>query len=66
MADYRIYCLDEGGKLDFADQIEAASDEAAIAKARELHPNAERCEIWSEDRMVAQLDATGQYHREKT
>jgi hypothetical protein len=57
MGEYRLYCLDGAGKIGFADWIEAADDEEAIAKARELKKNVVKCEVWQRHRLVATLDA---------
>jgi hypothetical protein len=53
MASYRLYCLDGGGKIGFADWIEAENDQDALAQARALKSGARRCEIWEAGRMVA-------------
>jgi hypothetical protein len=57
MSEYRLYCLDGAGKIGFADWIEAADDEEAIAKARVLKENVVKCEVWQRHRLVATLDA---------
>ena len=54
---YRLYCLDGAGKIRLADDIEASGDVEAIAKAREQHRNARKCEVWHIDRLVATLNA---------
>jgi hypothetical protein len=59
MADYRIYCLNERGILDLADWIDAGCDEEAVLKARELRPDARKCELWRENRLVAKINRTG-------
>lgn len=59
MADYRIYCLDERGILNLADWVEAESDEEAVLKARELRPDAHKCEIWLKNRLVAKINHSG-------
>jgi len=56
MVEYRLYVLEGDGKLNFPDYIKAASDEEAIAKARELKPNLQQCEIWQDKRLVATLN----------
>jgi hypothetical protein len=55
MAEYRLYCLNEAGAFSKALDIEAASDEAAIDRARELKLQVD-CELWEHGRMVARLD----------
>ena len=61
MADYRIYCLDRIGHIGFADWIKAASDLEAVERARTLKPDADRCEIWLGNRLVAKLDSAGEF-----
>jgi hypothetical protein len=56
MADYRLYCLDGAGHIALADWIEAVSDEDAIGEARRLRPEAHRCELWQQGRLVAKLN----------
>ena len=53
---YRVYCY--GASLGFlrVDEIEAASDAEAIAKA-EAAGFDDKCEIWDGKRLVAQLEA---------
>ena len=53
---YRIYCYDAAEKSVSADEIEARSDEEAIALV-EAEGFGSRCEIWDGDRLVAQLNA---------
>ena len=52
---YRMYCLDGLGSIDLAVEIEASSDEEAVAKAREMKPDALQCEIWKGGRLVSSL-----------
>ena len=54
---YRLYCLDGRGGIDFADWIEADTDEMAIAAARQIEQGAQKVEIWQRNRLVATLDA---------
>jgi hypothetical protein len=63
MADYRLYCLDGDGHIGLADWVEADTDEEAIVKARELRPDAHKCEIWLKSRLVAKLNALGVLER---
>jgi hypothetical protein len=56
MADYRIYLIDETGHIRRVKEVEAASDEAATAAAREFAAG-ERFEIWNRARLVAGEDA---------
>jgi len=57
MPDYRIYCLDGAGKISFAEELSASSDEEAIAKAHRLKQKALKCEVWQGRRLVATLSA---------
>jgi hypothetical protein len=59
MPDYGLYCLDGAGRISLADWIDAADDHSAIAKARELHGAALKCEIWQGQRLVAALGPSG-------
>jgi hypothetical protein len=63
MADYRLYCLDGDGHIALADWIHAESDEDAMEQARKLRPDAHRCEIWLENRLVATLNTDGEFER---
>lgn len=63
MADYRLYCLNKSGRIDFADWIEADTEDDAIAKVRQLKPDLHRCEIWLKDRLVARLKPDGHFER---
>ena len=53
---YRVYCFDLARKVVTADFIKAANDDDAIAKAQ-ASGFGTKCELWHEDRLVAQLDA---------
>jgi hypothetical protein len=63
MPDYQLYCLDGDGHIGLADWIEADTDEEAVKKARELRPDAHRCEIWLKSKLVANLNHQGQFDR---
>lgn len=56
MAEYKIYCLDRSGRIARRIEIEAVDDGAAIAVAREQHPDSD-CEVWSGTRKVALVPA---------
>lgn len=56
MAEYKLYCLDPRGRIARRHEIEAEDDSAAIAVAREQHPNSD-CEVWSGTRKVALVPA---------
>ena len=53
---YRIYSFDLSRKAVTADFIKASSDEEAVAKA-EATGFGTKCELWCDDRLIAQLDA---------
>jgi hypothetical protein len=63
MGNYRLYCLDGDGRIGFADWIEAKDDDDAIVRAREVRPDAHRCEIWLKNRLVAKLNGEGRFER---
>jgi hypothetical protein len=53
---YRLYCFSElTGRVTAAEEIEADSDEEALAlvRARKMPV---KCELWHRDRLVAELD----------
>lgn len=50
---YRVYSFDLARKLVTADFIQAADDEEAVAIVSEF---GNKCEIWQERRLVAQLE----------
>jgi hypothetical protein len=52
---YRLYSLDEAGRLDLPEEIAAANDQEAISKVRELKPNALQCEIWKGGQLITSL-----------
>lgn len=54
MKTYRVYCFGALHKIVTADWIEAADDEAAIARAQESGFGS-KCEVWDGRRLVAQL-----------
>lgn len=56
MAEYRLYCLNDHGGFSRAREIEADTDEDAVAIARDLKLPV-KCEIWQRSRKVAVLDA---------
>ena len=58
MSEYKLYCLDQRGRIAQRHEYEAADDAAAIELARAQHPNA-TCELWSGTRKVALLPAGG-------
>jgi hypothetical protein len=50
MHQYRIYCLNNEGGFSKVEEIEAADDAEALARARALGSG--RCEIWQQNRLV--------------
>jgi hypothetical protein len=63
MANYRLYCLDGAGHISMAEWLEADTDEQAIAIAREMRPEAHKCEVWLQNRLVSRLNSAGQFER---
>jgi hypothetical protein len=63
MTAYQVYCLDAAGKIGFAEWIEAKDDDQAVANARELQPDAHKCEIWKKARLVAWLNSARYFER---
>jgi len=57
MREYRLYCLNDLGNLDFVYVIIAADDPAAIRKACDLKRHARKCEVWDGRRLVATLQS---------
>jgi hypothetical protein len=57
MQSYRLYCLDGAGKISFAEELKAQTDEGAIAEARDRKRNALNSEVWHGSRLVATLEA---------
>ena len=51
---YRVYCFDSALQVVTADEINASSDEEAIAAA-EAAGFGSKCEIWQRRRLVAEL-----------
>ena len=51
---YRVYCFDAARHVVRVDEIEASSDEQAIAMAEEAGFGT-KCELWDGRRLVAQL-----------
>jgi hypothetical protein len=54
--NYRLYCLDARGQISMAEWIDAADDQDAIRQAQALKQNAQKCEVWDGNRLVARLD----------
>jgi hypothetical protein len=56
VSQYRLYCLNDHGRFAKSHEIEARDDEDALAKARAMKLPV-RCELWSGNRLVAELPA---------
>ncbi len=56
MADYRLYLLDEKGKIASAEWLEAKGDDEAIIVVRSRKCG-QKCEIWKGQRHVADVPA---------
>jgi hypothetical protein len=52
MGHYRIYFLDERGRIARAEDIDSVDDAAALAKARERH-HPHHIEVWQSNRLAA-------------
>ena len=53
--EYKLYCLDEAGRILHRHEYLAADDEAAL-RAAEARDHAEfGCELWTERRLLARL-----------
>ena len=63
MPDYRLYCLNGEGHIGLADWIEADNDDEAVTLAYKLRPEAHKCEVWCEGRLVAKLNENGSFER---
>lgn len=59
MAEYRLYCLDDRGRIARRHDIEAPDDSAAVEAAR-AHDSPADCELWSGPRKVALLSKRGE------
>ena len=58
MPDYRLYCLNNHGRIVKAHDVEARNDEEAIAAAKDMQLPS-KCELWDKDRLVAEIEAYG-------
>lgn len=56
MAEYKLYCLDQNGRISQRIEMTAIDDGAAVATARDAYPDSD-CELWSGTRKVARLPA---------
>jgi hypothetical protein len=57
MARYRMYSLDEYGRIGFAEEISADDDREAILMAEELKGTALQWELWEGHRLVAEINS---------
>ena len=56
MPSYRLYCLDEAGKIVKAEWLDNDSDSDALEEARQRqHPVP--CELWERQRLVGTVEA---------
>ena len=51
---YRMYSLNEHGRIDLSGEVNADTDREAIALRRDWSLNG-RCELWEERRLVATM-----------
>jgi hypothetical protein len=56
---YRVYCFDQVHNVLSVDELAAASDEEAIARA-EAGDYGTRCELWDGRRLVAEINGQRQ------
>jgi hypothetical protein len=59
MREYRLYCLNDRGRVSRSHEYLAENDDDALAIARNLKAQS-RCELWCRDRLVADLPAHGE------
>ncbi len=58
MTHYRIYSLSEHGSIAGGTDVDCEDDKAAIASANQAPVNWAGMEIWSGNRLVAQIPGT--------
>ena len=54
------------GHISFADWIEAETDDAVISQAGTFGTDANICEVWRRERVVARLNQAGEVQRSST
>lgn len=54
MISYRVFSLDDAGKITKSEIVEASTDEEAVQHAG-LLDMANHCEVWDRERLVARL-----------
>ena len=57
LVEYRMYTLDELGRIGFPRKVLADGDEQALDQIHGMNLNFRKCEVWDGQRMVAALDA---------
>lgn len=57
LENYRIYRLDDIGRIAPTELIAASDDSDAIGKARTIARNARKCELWHGRRLVVSLNS---------
>jgi len=55
MGTYRLYYLDDAGRIGLAEWFEATDDDDAVEQAQHLKNGARKCEVWRGDCLVATL-----------
>lgn len=60
MIPYRIYCMGPDGRISMAEWIEASDDADAVRQAQDMKPEAVKCEVWQDHRLVAKIDSSKQ------
>lgn len=59
MAEYKLYCLDQKGRIARRHDLEAPDDASAANAARAQFPDV-TCELWCGTRKVALIPAGGE------
>ena len=55
MAAYRVYCLNGMNQVTRAENFEAATDEDALVRARQLMGDCLKAEVWDRGRLVGSV-----------
>ena len=58
VTDYRLYRINDLGKIGTAEWIDARSDDEALAMVRAKRLSV-KCELWAGSRLVAQIPPNG-------
>jgi hypothetical protein len=58
MPEYRVYCLDSGGRFCNVTELEREDDAAALEAARTLTPAGRQAEVWQRARLVGRVAGT--------